>query len=119
MKRYQPLLLLLGLAGLTGCGQPVPLVEGDPERGRAAIRVHGCGSCHLIPGVAGATGRVGPPLDRIADRAYLGGVVANTPEGMRLWIQHPQGIAPGTAMPDMGIGEADARDITAYLYTLR
>jgi cytochrome c len=35
------------------------------------------------------------------------------------WIQHPQKIEPGTAMPEMQVTEQDARDIVAYLYLLR
>jgi len=31
----------------------------------------------------------------------------------------PQSIEPGTAMPALGVSEARARDIAAYLYTLR
>jgi cytochrome c len=30
----------------------------------------------------------------------------------------PKEVEPGTAMPDLGIGEAEARDIAAYLFTL-
>lgn len=26
-------------------------------------------------------------------------------------------VSPGTAMPDLRVGEGDARDITAFLYT--
>jgi len=35
------------------------------------------------------------------------------------WIQHPQKLEPGTAMPEMNVTDGDARDIAAYLYTLR
>jgi cytochrome c1 len=35
------------------------------------------------------------------------------------WIQHPQEIDPKNAMPDMGVTDRDAKDIAAYLYTLR
>lgn len=95
------------------------LTGGDPDRGIAAIGRYGCGSCHEIPGVRRATGTVGPPLTRIAMRSYLGGRVSNTPADMIRWIQHPQQIERGTAMPDMNVTDTDARDIAAYLYTLR
>jgi cytochrome c1 len=36
---------------------------------------------------------------------------------MERWIRDPQHVSPGTAMPDLGVGEGDARDITAFLYT--
>jgi len=36
---------------------------------------------------------------------------------MEHWIQDPQHVSPGTAMPNLGVGKEDARDITAFLYT--
>jgi cytochrome c2 len=92
---------------------------GDPARGQAAIQTYGCDTCHVIPGVATAKSLVGPPLNAIAARTYVAGVVVNTPENMESWIQHPRAIDARTAMPDTGVTEIDARDITAYLYTLR
>jgi cytochrome c len=95
------------------------LTGGDPDRGVNAIGRYGCGSCHTIPGIRGANALVGPPLTRIARRSHLAGEVQNTPANMVRWIQHPQRIEKGTVMPEMGVGEDDARDIAAYLYTLR
>ena len=95
------------------------LTNADTERGRTAIRKYGCGSCHAIPGVGGAAGMVGPPLANIAQRVYIAGVLPNEPDNMIRWIENPQGIDPKTAMPYMGVTTRDARDIAAYLYTLR
>lgn len=92
---------------------------GEPARGAAAIRSYGCGSCHQIPGVAGAAGLVGPPLADWLQRASVAGQLPNTPENLVRWIQHPQGQRPGTIMPEMSVTEGDARDIAAYLYTLQ
>ena len=90
---------------------------GDPERGRTAIRVHGCGGCHAIPGIGGATGRVGPMLHGFAEQMYIGGQLPNTPGNLVSWLQDPQRHAPGTAMPALGLDLRDARDIAAYLYS--
>jgi cytochrome c2 len=95
------------------------LTGGDPDRGVERIGYYGCGACHSIPGVQGADATVGPSLDRIAVRTYLGGHLANTPANMMKWIQKPQEINKGTAMPEMGVTDQDARDIAAHLYTLR
>ncbi|HEX2060332.1 MAG TPA: c-type cytochrome [Thermoanaerobaculia bacterium] len=95
------------------------LTGGDPDRGKIAIRSYGCGACHTVPGVKAATGLVGPPLTNIGSRVYLAGQLPNTPDNMKRWIREPQSIANGTAMPDMNVTEQDARDIAAYLYTLR
>jgi cytochrome c2 len=92
---------------------------GDAQRGHALISRLGCAGCHTIPGIAGADGNVGPPLTRIGDRIFIAGVLRNTPENLVHWVQHPQSVVPGNAMPEMGITEAQARDIASYLYTLR
>ena len=98
-------------------GRDVP--GGDPQQGRGAIREYGCGACHVIPGVTGASGLVGPPLNSFARRAYVAGNLPNTAPNLIRWIQVPQAVEPGTAMPNLGVTDADARDIAAYLYTLR
>lgn len=100
-------------------GRTTPDIGGSSAAGRSAIKRYGCGACHTIAGVRPARGRVGPPLSGVAERRYLGGHLKNTPENMTRWIQNPQAFAPGTAMPNMGVSETEARDITAYLYSLR
>lgn len=92
-------------------------VGGDASRGEAMFIQYGCGSCHALKDVRNATGTVGPPLDGVALRAIIGGHLSNTPANMEHWIRDPQQVSPGTAMPDLGVGEGDARDITAFLYT--
>jgi len=92
---------------------------GNADRGAQAIQQYGCGSCHMIPGINRANGLVGPPLMMFGRRTFIAGEVANTPNNLVQWIQNPQSIEAGTAMPNMGISEDQARDIAAYLYTLR
>jgi cytochrome c2 len=92
---------------------------GDARLGAAAIEKYGCGSCHVIPGISGAVGKVGPPLTGIGGRVYLAGELQNTPDNMIHWIRNPQGVNPKTLMPNVGVTEKDARDIAGYLYTLR
>ena len=93
------------------------IAQGDPSRGEAMFIQYGCGSCHSLRNVRTATGMVGPPLDGIALRVIIAGHLANTPTNMERWIRDPQQVSPGTAMPDLGVSEGDARDITAFLYT--
>ena len=94
------------------------LTGGVPEHGRELSVRYGCGSCHTIPGVPGAQGMAGPPLLRFGQRTFIAGQRRNTPQNLIPWLQHPQHIEPNTAMPEMGVTDADARDIAAYLYTL-
>lgn len=127
-SRLRAFLVILATAelmvGLYGCSRPGSEIQtivagGDPGRGRTALDGFGCGTCHLIPGVTGAVGAVGPPLSRFAARAYIGGQLPNQPANLIRWIQNPQAVEPGTAMPDLGVTAAVARDMAAYLYTLR
>ena len=95
------------------------MTGGTPSRGQEAIRSYGCQSCHTIPGIQGAKALVGPPLAGIASRSYIAGVLSNTPQHMIEWLRDPPAIDSKTAMPNMNVTERDARDIAAYLYTLR
>jgi cytochrome c1 len=52
-------------------------------------------------------------------RSLIAGRLANTPENMALWLLQTQQVKPGTAMPQLGLAEQDARDIASYLATLR
>jgi cytochrome c2 len=117
--------VLVGAAALAACGvasrslvtQQVP--GGDAGRGKDAIGRYGCGACHGIPGISDTRGNVGPPLDGMADRRFVAGMLPNQPANLIHWIQDPQSVVPGNAMPNMGVSDEDARDIAAYLYTLK
>jgi mono/diheme cytochrome c family protein len=91
----------------------------DPSRGRVAIRQYACPTCHSIPAIVGANAPVGPPLEGIASRGLIAGMLPNTPENLVRWLRDPQRLNPRTAMPDLGVTERDAQDIAAYLYTLK
>jgi cytochrome c2 len=99
-------------------GEPEPhLFPRDSiESGRRIIAAYGCGACHLIPGVPGADSRGAPPLNDFYQRTYIAGRLPNTSENLVKFIQHPQQIDPGNAMPDLGVTEDEAHDIVAYLY---
>ena len=98
---------LLGGALSTACQEagviPRQRVDGgSPMRGERALVRYGCGSCHVVPGVSAATGRVGPPLTDFADRTYVAGRLRNEPAALVRWIRDPQAVEPGTATPDLG-----------------
>ncbi|HEX6440666.1 MAG TPA: cytochrome c oxidase assembly protein [Stellaceae bacterium] len=118
----------LCLLALPGCGKSdeepnagasATGFGGDPRRGAKQIAEIGCGACHTIPGISGADALVGPPLDKIGRRIFLAGYLRNTPDNMIAWIKDPQKVLPGNAMPDMKLTQEQARDIAAYLYTLK
>ena len=103
-------------------GRAVPVTEditftaGVPERGRQLVQDYGCVTCHVVSGVRGVGGRVGPPLDDLEGRALIAGRLPNTPENLVTWVMDPQTVAPGSGMPDMGVTLPDALDIAAFLY---
>ena len=122
-SRYPMLAVLAAVAALTACTRVPPPAppetrEGYPERGARLIQQYGCGGCHTVPGVDRADGLVGPPLTRFGARSYIAGELPNSEDNLRRWIRDPQAVEPGTAMPDLGVSEIDARDIAAYLFTL-
>lgn len=91
----------------------------DAASGKLAIDVYGCGTCHRIPGIAGADGRVGPSLEGFGRQLYIAGAVPNDITNLVQWLRDPDSIEPGTIMPNFGLGEREASDIAAYLATLR
>lgn len=127
-RRTTVLAWLGGLAAagvVAGCANPgghlpaAQSTEGDPARGAQQIVHYGCGSCHVVPGVRGADGEVGPPLTDFGDRSYVAGMLPNNAANLQHWIRDPQAVVPGNAMPDLGVTSVDARDIAAYLLSLR
>jgi cytochrome c1 len=97
---------------------PAPGVPGNAERGRALFVAQGCAGCHTVRGVAARPSLVGPNLTNVALRPTLAPeAVPNSPENMVRWIMDPPATKPGTAMPKLFVSEADARDLTAFLYS--
>lgn len=104
---------LLVIVFFVACSkQPAYSLIGDAQRGQSKYAQYGCPSCHT-------RGAVGPPLDHMASRLYIAGEFPNVPQHMVRWISHPQAMKPHDAMPDLNVSERDARDIAAYLYTLK
>jgi mono/diheme cytochrome c family protein len=109
-------------AALPACGraqEAPPTREGDVRRGAQALHQYACSACHTIPGITSSSPHVGPPLEGIAERLLIAGKLPNTPENMVRWLRHTHDVDPRSAMPEMGVSEQDARDIAAYLGTLR
>jgi cytochrome c len=124
MKRRWAILSCILSIALSGCEDKAEqtaraLTGGDPKRGRVAMDYYGCASCHTVPGLPGADGLVGPNLGQVGSRAYIGGVLQNTPRNLIRWIQDPPAVDSLTAMPKLNIPSSDARDIASFLYTLK
>lgn len=78
-----------------------------------------CTACHAIPEVPGAVGDAGPPLAQFGLRSYIAGGIPHTPRNLVRWLDNPQAVKPGTAMPDLGVSPQEAVHMAAYLATLR
>jgi cytochrome c1 len=115
---------LAGAIALAACdAREIPaeqrIIGGDAMAGRAVIASVACGVCHRIPGVRGAHGIVGPPLTEFGRRQFIAGIVANQPAVLVRWVKDAPSIAPNTGMPGLPLTDEEARDVAAYLYTLR
>lgn len=116
-------LAVAGIAGLGACGDEATTMtriieHGDPDRGKSLITSYGCGTCHVIQGVRGTRGKVGPILENYAQQHLLAGFLPNTSPYLIAWLMDPVALNPQTGMPAQGLTENDARHIAAYLYTL-
>jgi cytochrome c len=110
--------LIVAFVLLAACSKH-EAVPGDADRGRQLVAQYGCTSCHLIPGVKGPRGMVGPSLEHMAGRATIANKFPNNVPNMTKWLQNPQAMDPTNAMPNLGVTPEDSRDMTAFLYTLR
>ena len=105
---------LVSAITLAGCADTNSI-----ERGRLLAERHQCGTCHIIPGVNAAAGRVAVTLQSFGARSYIAGHIPNTEKNLVRWIADPQAMLPDTLMPDMAVTPSDAQDIAAYLRQLK
>jgi cytochrome c len=95
------------------------VTAGDAARGKALVAQYGCASCHVIPGIEGSRGRLGPSLEGIVSRKLINGRIPNTPETMASFLENPRRADPQSGMQSVGVTAEDARHISAFLFTLR
>jgi cytochrome c oxidase subunit 2 len=95
------------------------IADSATEEGRRVFETTACINCHAIRGTA-ANGRFGPDLTHLMSRQTIAsGAVPNTPENLRLWIQNPDAIKPGSLMPAMELSAAELNSLVLYLETLQ
>ena len=101
-------------------GQQQPAVEDDRVAvGRRIFESTACINCHTVNGTPG-NGRFGPDLTHLMSRATIAsGAAENTSQNLRLWIQDPNAIKPGSLMPAMKLSDADLDAVVSYMETLR
>jgi cytochrome c oxidase subunit 2 len=78
-----------------------------------------CVNCHTVKGTA-AMGKFGPDLTHVMARMTLGaGVIDNTPQNMKVWVNDPQDPKPGCFMPSLKLTDAELSQVVNYLETLK
>jgi cytochrome c2 len=129
LPHFAAIACMAAASALSGCSdavqpadqhlsQPGRLINGDAKTGRDLIAATGCGVCHAIPGVPGASGIVGPPLNGFAHRTYIAGTIPNESATLVAWVRNAPSLVPQTAMPRLPVSHDAATHIAAYLYTL-
>src|SRR5882724_5573388 len=87
--------------------------------GRLVFERTACLNCHAINGTNG-TGRFGPDLTHLMSRRTIAsGAAENNSQNLRLWIQDPDSIKPGSLMPAMKLSDAELDALVRYLETLQ
>lgn len=84
------------------------------------MQAKGCGACHIIPGVPGAAGMIGPSLEGLMGRDTIAaGTIPNTPENMRKWLKDPPAMKPGTLMLNLALTDQEIDTLIEFLNTLK
>jgi cytochrome c len=104
---------------VNGVPGPRPVSGGRVLVGHGLIARYGCGSCLSIPGVPGANTNGGASAGSFLRAKLHCRTAAEYGGNLLTWIQDPQQIEPGTAMPKLEATQDKARDIAAYLYHSR
>ena len=92
------------------------------EKGGLLFVERGCVACHVVSSIPEAVGTSGPALDGFGDPSrwpLIAGVLANTPSNTKRWLLNPASFKPDTAMLNVGLSDADADAIVAFLRTLK
>jgi cytochrome c oxidase subunit 2 len=98
---------------------PAPATGSLAAQGQTIYQSQTCSNCHAIAG-QGANPAIGPNLTHMGSRWTIGaGVLANTPENMRTWLQNPQAVKPGTAMPNYHFSPQQVDALAAYMESLK
>lgn len=91
----------------------------DAQKGEQVFTAKACVMCHHVSGVRGGES-VGPDLTHLASRDHIAaGALTNTPANLAGWIADPQGVKPGSTMPQVPLKSDELTALVAYLETLK
>lgn len=116
-------MLIFCLSLIAACDGPPEtspqLDSADGARGRQLVTAYGCAACHSFPDIRFPRGGLGPSLDGFADQGLIAGRLPNQPGPLMLFVRNAPAYVPDGAMPATPMSDQDARDVAAYLLTLR
>jgi cytochrome c oxidase subunit 2 len=93
-------------------------VDDTVSLGKKIFETTACMNCHNVAGTV-ANGLFGPDLTHLMSRDTIAaGILPNTPDNVRRWIENPEKFKPGSLMPAMGLGERELTAVTAYMASL-
>jgi cytochrome c oxidase subunit 2 len=86
---------------------------------RATFFSLACINCHAVSGTI-ARGTAGPDLSHLMSRGTIGsGMIPNTVENLRAWVQDPQKVKRGNLMPNMQLNARELDAVATYLASLK
>jgi mono/diheme cytochrome c family protein len=90
---------------------------GDARRGKQLVESAGCLACHAVGDQTKVRDQRGTSYDIAPELTRIGAKV----DGAWLfdWVRNPRHYNPTTRMPSLRLTDGEARDIVAYLVTLR
>ena len=89
-------------------------------QGQKLFLMKGCVGCHALVAYNAPKGLLGPNLANVGARTHIAaGTLANTDENLAHWIRFPQDVKHGVLMPNLGVTEAEAKALVAFLRTHR
>ncbi len=90
---------------------------GDAKRGKQLVEAVGCQACHVlgentkVRELRGTSYDIAPELTRVGSKV--------NPDWIYDWIRNPRHYNPTTKMPNLRLSDGEAKDVVAYLVTLK
>ena len=98
-------------------GRAASVADGPGNR-RKVYESLACVNCHTVRGTS-SRGVFGPDLTHLVSRSTIAaGMLPNTEQNLKRWIQDPQQMKPGCLMPAMQLTGPQVNQVVAYLRTL-
>lgn len=114
---------MLACFSLVACDGPPDrtptLGDASTAAGRRLVADKGCVACHTFPDVKWPRGGLGPSLQDFGRQGLIAGRLPNQPGVLMQFVRNAPALVPGTAMPAVSMTDQEARDVTAYLLTLK